>query len=741
MIPSEVVSRATRLAAVFLSLANLSSAAEAPETAAPATPAAEVAPDESFAVLKERLLKAVAADIAAAEDQRLSGIRGNLLQSLRDLDPTNFPDEADMRRVMNQAPMAQLPPATQKIVEDYVLRLQAEVQAERGRLATEFKAKFRVFAKQGMAATKPAEIAPIRAAVAMYGNDHSDRLGNSGFPDNPVYKVNTFLETRSDFLAAIAGQSWSLVGNYFNQMRLNLGPLGSFIPSEEAEAFLAEEGKRAGILPPDEIQRELKATVDALLDHAQQDQLDAVLQKIKKYQQLYNWSSAAGDPVLGAQWRSLASLAELFVRNVKLVQNGGNPQFSADAWLQSSEHSASVIGRDELIERLKKYRVRVGSQEGEPRFEKLYYDAKEIQGELKATIAALFDDAQQDQLDAILQKIQKYQQISNSSSSGSEQLVANQWRSLASLAELFVRNVKLVQNGGSSQFSPDSWLSRGESPTLIGRDELIERLKNYRVRVGTKEGQERFEKLYYDAREIVDRMRTIEDVAKELPDFRKAVQLANYGSSSGNWAAALPHLVFFAELHEKLASGKAFPLTITDYANMGSLRHHQTGMDERITATVLRLNEESQWLILRRISPGLTQEVGVSPRAAMESLCAKAVEEKHFSAVVLLNQIALVFDPGQPLVPAHELAAVQHYLAGIRQDEDLEEPRLATFYLQKAASVDSTLVPVNDLKSRLQRLKKDHPAAYAQGTDDSLKPGAGENARLAPNNLTIPAAK
>jgi hypothetical protein len=300
-----------------------------------------------------------------------------------------------------------------------------------------------------------------------------------------------------------------------------------------------------------------------------------------------------------------------------------------------------------------------------------------------------------------------------------------------------------VKNGGVSQFTPDQWLrSNTDSKPLLSRDELTKRLKNYKISVTDDSGNAGTEPMYHDVREVLGRIQGLADVRRELPAFTKAVRQSGYQSESTNWSYLATALAQYAEIHAKLEAGTAFTLRGFENLDYGDpRRQYPPGTNDLAAAKIASLHQQLQWLILPRFFPELVADTTSSPRSALVTLYEKAMAEKNYDAVLNLNQLSAYFTPGQPLGDPAGTAAIQHYLAGVRQEEQLGEPRLATYYYQKAAAIRSSPVPVDELKARLQRLKKDFPADYEKGTDDFFKPYIDEGTRPTIGALVVPAKK
>jgi hypothetical protein len=408
-------------------------------------------------------------------------------------------------------------------------------------------------------------------------------------------------------------------------------------------------------------------------------------------------------------WRNAASQLEQLRENFSKIRQF-LPAAEAEAYLENARRSIGLLSPTEL------------------------------QATFEKTVHELFNDANQDRLEEIADQIRKYQQLCSSSSSSSAMTAMSaRWQQLNSLASTFIQNVQIVQNGGTSRFSPEQWLrSNSESKPVIPRAELINRLKNYKVRVIGDNG--RVEPMYDDIRDILGRIRNLGDVQKELPAYQKAVRLSSYESESGNWSATLPAMTYYADLHSKLETGATFVLrNINNPYSSDSMRYYPQAANDLAAEKITALRNQAQWNILQRFFPDI-KTTAANPDSTIKALLEKSIAAKNFETVLNLNLTVAFFAPDQQLLAPSEISAIQHYLAGIRQDDQLSEPRLATCYFQKAASIQSTVIPAEDLKTRLQKLKRDFPADYEKGTDDSFRPTPEDPSRF-PGVLNVPAAK
>ncbi len=114
---------------------------------------------------------------------------------------------------------------------------------------------------------------------------------------------------------------------------------------------------------------------------------------------------------------------------------------------------------------------------------------------------------------------------------------------------------------------------------------------------------------------------------------------------------------------------------------------------------------------------------------------AKFRELKYYEAMSQLNAVSLSFRPTRQLLSQTQAQAIRDYLNGIRQQEVFDQPRLAVYYLQKATISNATVIDAQQLKTRLQALRSQHPTDYEKGIDDALKAPAHE---AFPREIEIP---
>jgi hypothetical protein len=341
---------------------------------------------------------------------------------------------------------------------------------------------------------------------------------------------------------------------------------------------------------------------------------------------------------------------------------------------------------------------------------------KELFGRM---LGELLDDANQERLADIRRTIRIQRELNQYSPGKGD---SAKWQQLDSLATNLAKSVERVKVGGGAQFSPDQWSgSNADGPQIITADELTKRLKHYEVRVPGKDGEVSLEPVLYDIDEILARIQSPADIGRELPAFGKAMRQAESMSGGGNWSQLAARLNQYAELYAKLDSGIAFPLPLAAQAEYGSYGYPRTsGGNDAASRKAEDLNRQLQWMILQRFHPAAGSDAAPG---ALSRIFEEARAKADYSLMLTLNQLSAYFSPGQMLLTPQGGAAIQNYLNGVRQEEQLDQPRLATYHYQRAAAVADCPIPVSELKHRLQGIKQRAPEAYGQGTDDSLKAG------------------
>ena len=362
----------------------------------------------------------------------------------------------------------------------------------------------------------------------------------------------------------------------------------------------------------------------------------------------------------------------------------------------------------------------------------------EMQRLFDSTVAELFDDANQDRMDAIIGTIRKQYDLSRN---GVRQGMALKWQSLSEMASGFSQNLTRMKQGNPPQFSPEQWLrANSEASSVIGREKLVGFLKRYRVRVPDGSGGVRQEPLYYDMDEVIARIQSPADIARELPVFNKAVKQASYSSDGGvNWQGLGQRLQQYADLFAKLESGLSFSLGSYNGSEYGYERSASSGGDDAAAKKAADLNQQLQWMIVQRFHPEVTSDPQSTPARAVADLFAQAKNKADYQKILNLGKLSAYLTPGQGLLGSQDASAIQFYLNGVKQEEELDQPRLATYYFQRAAAIPNSPIPSSVFKARLKTLKRNSPKDYDKGTDDALGGNIDASSPILQGALVVPA--
>lgn len=345
--------------------------------------------------------------------------------------------------------------------------------------------------------------------------------------------------------------------------------------------------------------------------------------------------------------------------------------------------------------------------------------SEEAQRLFDAKVTELLDDKNQDRLDAIQETVRKQAELSRKIAKSS---LSQKWQVLSELATGFSQNVTGMKRGGPPQFSPEQWYrANPDTAEIIGRDEFVELMKRYRVRLMDDSGKVREEPIYFDMNEVIARIQTPADIARELPVFLKAAkQAANSSESSVNWQNLGQRLQQYADLFAKLESGVSFSLGGYSQGDYNYERSNTPVVEDAATKKSADLNQQLQWMIVQRFLPEAAADPNSTPAKVVADRFAQAKTGNDYQVMLTLGRLSAYLTPGQGLLTPQDGLAIQCYLDGVKQQEELDQPRLATFYFQRAAAVPNSPIPPSAFKARLKALKREAPKDYEKGTDDAL---------------------
>jgi len=343
---------------------------------------------------------------------------------------------------------------------------------------------------------------------------------------------------------------------------------------------------------------------------------------------------------------------------------------------------------------------------------------EEAQGMFDATVAELLDDKNQDRLDAIQVTIRKQGELCRSSS---KSVLSVKWQNLSQLASSFSQNVTRMKLGNPPQFSPEQWFrSNPDAANILGQDKLIELMKRYRVKWKDGSGEIREEPIYYDMNEVIARIQGPADIAREMPVFQKAVKQSSYSSDNGNWQTLGQRLQQYGELFAKLETGASFAIGAYGQSEYGYERSNNPVAEDAASKKAADLNQQLQWMVVQRFLPDVQADAKSTPAKAVADRFAQAKKGGDYQAMLTLGRLSAYLAPGQGLLTPQDGLAIQWYLDGVKQEEQLGQPRLATYYFQRSAAVPNSPIPPHVFKARLKNLKYSAPKDYDKGTDDAL---------------------
>jgi hypothetical protein len=341
----------------------------------------------------------------------------------------------------------------------------------------------------------------------------------------------------------------------------------------------------------------------------------------------------------------------------------------------------------------------------------------------------LLDDANQNRLDEIAATISKYASMASAwDRSGKD---GSRWQRLQTLAANFGEAVKRLKDGMPARFSPDAML-RQTQLDWIGRKEWIERLKRYQVELTMPDGGSSKVRLYQEPLEVIERIHSPADLTRELPLLREMQGLREGDRDGALLGDMMPRLEAMERLHRQLESGLAF--SIEDAGERyGYAAHRMPSYGSPVALKLQELRRQLDWQLLGRLAPGLPGAGQGDPHEALSRAYQEAVAGKRFADALRFHSLAVGLRPDAPLMSPRDHQALAWYVAGLRQQDELEQPRLATHHLQRAAAIASPMVPAADLKERLQRLRREHASDYQLGTGDALR----EDVRMVPDGIGI----
>jgi len=352
----------------------------------------------------------------------------------------------------------------------------------------------------------------------------------------------------------------------------------------------------------------------------------------------------------------------------------------------------------------------------------------------------LLDDSNQDSLQEIWSDIDKHSQVFSSLTSElTDTETSRQWRALAGFAAEFLRVYGVLREGGPSAPLATRW----GSDTTSGQSlfppytsaELTRLLQNYRVRLAGEDGQT--VPMLEDLPGLIGSIKTLDDLKSALPAFRRAAHTGD-GASAQETQMLANRLASIADIHEQVRAGDEMVLDTQTLTRLNGgiprdinrdhpdLRPYlwNTPANERTpahTRLIDTLTTQLRGTLIGRIFPGHPSEENEDPADHLRRVWNAARASDELDTVILAINACEIFPTNPVPVDPNEYIAIRHYLLGIRQASELEQPRLATFHLQQAAAPATPLPSPALLRQHLARLRNAHPEEYRLGTEDALR--------------------
>ena len=609
--------------------------------------------------------------------------------------------------------------STSALVKLFREKVAIEIKVSQEKLLAEFMAKIREFLMQAFATTNVVEISKIREELGIYNNKNY-KIPNGAFLDalpkfGDVHECQRLLNLLSEFYDYKNQQDWLGVGNQFFKLDEFLCFFDIYLSDQERADMIAKLRNEAGILTLEQFEIVYQRNLEQLLNPANQDRIEEILKGIVKQIDLSNASTYSKRD----RWEKLDSFGVCLLRSIERVRNGGKPQITIDSWTHSNRHTTSLAPKEQLIAALAAYKVKVLGEDGKEKEVRLYYTIKELKKIASDVVLELFDDANQDRLEEIQGKIREMQRDVASSSDFSQ--VSQHWQRIQYLANRLTQTVQRMKSGESARSNLEELLRfDSESEPVLEKKKFLELLKAYKVKVTDKKGQTKEMPIYQDLDDIIARINKLEDIEAELG----IISQFSYDARRGNLAQEVAGLRALAELHKNLKSGNSFALSQSysydgsDWTGRSSPLDPESG--SVLGGKLVTMRDEAERAVLKRVLPGETIADGGDRGEMVNALLKKLIADKNYQGAFLLGRVAMHFQPNRPLFPVEEFFVIQSYLDGVRQMEELNQPRIATVHLQSAAAARSNIIPIAELKLRLDTLKKEFPEDYDKGTQDSL---------------------
>jgi len=710
------------------------------------TQAGDTNPQANLQKLRGQLISAVEEDIAQEknlEPMYVSSIK-KITENMKTA-PANPLKDSDLSRLSAYLSSDRFSQKTKDALRVYQDELKSELESRKEKFFNEFKTATAGFVRRAMTTEDPEALQTLAAEVGEFKNKFlSNDLRDSRISSNSTSSLDEFINSISRFHTSRTSENLIAASNSLSSLERAANDMKAYVTTDEVKEFMARTRKSIGIIPPKETDALIQKTLNDLLDDKNQDRLEEIAQLIQKNQRISGYNSSSEYQSQSLRWGRLHNFANTLQQSLQRVKNGGISQISTDQWTGSESGYPILMKKDELVAKLKSYRVNVTDSQKNVTQERIYYDAKELRALTDELVTQLFDDANQNQLDEIQQKIKKFRSYCGSSSSSEFTTVSQRLQQLEYYSSQLAQSVRRIQDGGASQVNIEQWLQyNSEYGSLMKRPELMSTLGKYKVRITDGKNTLKEVPIYQDPREILGRINRADDIEKELQALSQAGR-SSYDSNSGNLSTVAASLTQFAEIHANLKSGDSFvvPTTPLSTPTFGEYPNNSMQSDTRITAKLEQLRNEIERAMIQRMFPAIEIPKTTDRNTMIRAIQKQFVDAQNYEALLTLGRLVMYFTPKKTLLVPQEMLAIQQYTDGLRQQEQLGDFRIATTHFQRAAAARSTIIPVGNLKNLLQTLKKDHPEDYAKGTDDFVgtpQPASSMYNASYPHSLTLPA--
>jgi hypothetical protein len=348
---------------------------------------------------------------------------------------------------------------------------------------------------------------------------------------------------------------------------------------------------------------------------------------------------------------------------------------------------------------------------------------------LPALYQELLDDTKQDSIPTLIQQIDSHQQLYSALNHRHEltPVVAN-LKQLDEIARAIGNSVTAIRKGGLIPLPIASWLGKnpyGKSQPPITGDELIRKISAYQVKTTTPDGTTTTVPLHIPIANAAALVTSLDQLPQHLPTLERAIQHAGPENHGGSSRDPLGELRTLAKIQQLLASPDEGVITHIHLSTLALPPHTTSSLPQPapLAQLLTRLKNEGNHLLIRRLLPELDLPPQADPRPALRSRFQKSNTDRNIPDLILLHRLMFQIDPLEPLLTASEYLTLRCYLKGIHYQKILKDNRAAVISYQHAASSAtpaSKLIPHQDLRDRLQNLRKSDRAAYDLGTQQAL---------------------